>query len=205
VGRVLVRTFVALRCGPDVARRLRRESDRLAGLDRACRAPATDEYHATLHFLGDTDERDLAAVGRALGEAARGIPPLRLRYGGLGAFPTPTRARVVFAALREEGGEAHLPRLARAVGERLGRIGYPPESRAFHAHVTLARLRGLPGPALAEAVAGAVDLDLGRETVSEVRFILSDPGERGYRYIDLTVVPLEGLPGGPGGAESGAE
>jgi 2'-5' RNA ligase len=126
------------------------------------------------------------------------VPPLSLAYPGLGAFPVPERARVVFAAVEETGGA--LRTLAKAVGERFGALGYPPEARAFTPHVTLGRLRQRPGARLVEAVEAARSRALGEETLSEVKLILSAPEEGRYRYIDLTTVSL-GVTGSPGGTE----
>jgi 2'-5' RNA ligase len=191
----LLRTFVALCSGPAACRRFAREARRLAALDDGFRAPATDDFHLTLQFLGDTNETDVPAIARALVRAAEGHEPLSLRYGGLGAFPEPARARVVWAAVGAEtaGGEADpapLVALARSVGEALRPLGFPTEGRAWHPHVTLGRLRRRPAPALVEALLAGAALDLGGEEVSDLKLILSDPGEGRYRYIDLTTVPL---------------
>jgi 2'-5' RNA ligase len=189
-----LRTFVALRCGRAVAARLRRESERLAALEGAFRAPRTDDYHLTVQFLGDTAEEDLPALGRALEAAAASTAPLEVVYGGLGAFPSAQRARVVWVGMQAPQRPEALADLAGAVGQALEPLGYPPEARAFHPHITLGRLRRRPGPALVSAVEEGERLALGHETLSDLKLILSDPGDRGYRYIDLTTVEL-GSPG----------
>jgi 2'-5' RNA ligase len=186
----LLRTFVALRCGAAVSRRLAAQARRLAALDGGLKAPSTDDFHLTLQFLGDTNETDVPEIGRALVAAAEGHGPFELRYGGLGAFPEPARARVVWAAVRTPDGPGPLADLAAAVGGALGPLGFPPEARAWHPHVTLGRLRRRPQDALVEALEAGRDLDLGREEVSDLKLILSDPREGRYRYIDLTTVPL---------------
>lgn len=185
-----MRTFVALRCGRGIVRRLREETDRLEALDRAFRGPRSDDFHLTLHFLGETDERDLGHLGRALASVAAAFPPIFVTYRGLGAFPTPARARVVWVGLTADVEPDPLVELATAVGEALGELGYPPEARAFKPHVTLGRLRGRPGEVLVEAVEAGADLRLGQEILSDLKLILSDPGDRGYRYIDLTTAKL---------------
>ena len=160
-------------------------------------APKSDEFHLTVQFLGETDESDVAAIGRALEAATAPLSPFELRYGGLGAFPSPERARVVWAAATEietPPGQG-LQALAAAIGGRLGALGYPPEARRLHPHVTLGRVRGRPPPALVDAIEAGKDLDLGREWVSELKLILSQPGDRGYRYIDLTTAMFEGPDG----------
>jgi 2'-5' RNA ligase len=188
----LLRTFVALPCGAVVARRFREVASRLARLDRAFRPPRTDAFHLTIQFLGDTEETAVPALGRALVQAAEGVGAFEVIYPGLGAFPLPARARVVWAGVETPTSPGAIAALARRVGERLAALGFPPEARAFHAHVTLGRLRGLPRPALVEAVEAGRDRPLGGETLSDLKLILSDPEEGRYRYIDLTTVPLLG-------------
>jgi 2'-5' RNA ligase len=185
-----LRTFVAVKCSSPVVRLLRRQADRLALLDEAFRPPATDDLHLTVQFLGNTAEEDVPGIARALEEAVGELGAFDVRYRGLGAFPEPARARVVWAGVEEVEAPGSLAALSRRVGEALEAVGYPPERRAWHPHVTLGRLRSRPSPALVEAVAAGTGVDLGEERVSELKLILSDPGNRGYRYIDLTTVEL---------------
>ena len=171
---------------------MRRWSDRLAAIDAALRAPRTDDFHLTVQFLGNTAEEDVPAIGRALQEAASELVAFDVRYRGLGAFPEPARARVVWAGAEEIEPAGRLARLAEVVGEALEPLGHAPERRAWHPHVTLGRVRRRPSPALVAAVEAASEEDLGEDRVSELKLILSAPGNRGYRYIDLTTVELPG-------------
>ncbi len=183
---------MAIPCGADVSRRLRREAERFAELDRAFRAPSAPGFHLTVQFIGDTDEDEVPGVSAAIEEVARSARPVEVAYVGLGAFPNPGRARVVWAAVREVGETGVLEAIARDLGRVLARLGHPPETRDWRAHVTLGRLRGRPGPALVEAVGAAASLDLGRERVSDLAFIVSEPAAGGYRYRNLTVTRLGG-------------
>ncbi|MHC5011127.1 MAG: RNA 2',3'-cyclic phosphodiesterase [Planctomycetota bacterium] len=198
-----LRTFVAFSCDAGVCKRLRRQAERLGDLERVFRAPATDDFHLTLQFLGDTEEQDVPAIGRALRAAAAAAEPVAVRYGGLGAFPNAARARVVWAGVSEVEAPGALSDLARAVGRELRPLGFPPESRRYHPHVTLGRLRGRPGPALVEAVEAGRDLDLGQEVLSDLKLILSDPSGGRYRYINLTTVVLGAEDPGSGAREAG--
>lgn len=185
-----LRTFVAVPCSPQMVRALRRWGDRLAGIDSVLRTPATDDFHLTVQFLGNTAEEDIPEIARALDDAVEEIPSFDVRYRGLGAFPDPTRARVVWAGVEEVEPAGRLQALSHAIGEALEPLGHAPEHRAWHPHVTLGRLRGRPSSALVEAIEGAAAVDLGEDRVSELKLILSAPGNRGYRYIDLTTVEL---------------
>jgi 2'-5' RNA ligase len=93
-------------------------------------------WHITLKFLGRTWPRLLGWVEERIEEVAGAHRPFRLRVEGIGAFPSPRRARVLWAGLHDPEGS--LSALARALDEAL-RAEFPPERRAFTAHLTVAR------------------------------------------------------------------
>ena len=189
-----MRTFVGIRVGRDIQSALSRVADELQMLAPALRSPHPADMHVTVQFLGQTPDDDVHRVSRALTEVCGDLAPVPVRYVGLGAFPEPARARVVFAHVVEEPGhEGDLVSLAESIGARLDDLGYPPERRRFHPHVTLGRLRGRPQPELVERIEASGDEGYGAEILSVLNFILSDPGPRPYRYIDLTKIPLEGV------------
>ncbi len=99
-------------------------------------APAS--YHVTLKFIGWTRPDAAGAIGDALGRAVTEAP-LAFRTARLGAFPAATRATVLWAGVEDKSGG--LGRLATAIDRELAEIGVARETRAFHAHVTLGRIR----------------------------------------------------------------
>lgn len=106
-------------------------------------------WHVTLKFLGSTYPRLVPWVRERLGAVASETPAFETRLRGLGAFPSARRARVLWAGLDDDEGS--MATLAAALSEALARE-FPPEARAFSAHVTVARSDpplGLP-PAFAE-------------------------------------------------------
>jgi 2'-5' RNA ligase len=130
-------------------------------------------------------------LGAVLGEAAAGVSPFELRLAGLGAFPSPTRARVIWAGARQ-GGEA-LGVVARRLEEALAGLGFPPETRAFSPHVTLGRVREpRRDPGLAAALTAGAERELGRLTVDRIRLMRSDLSPRGSRYTEVTAARLAG-------------
>jgi 2'-5' RNA ligase len=86
-------------------------------------------------------------------------------------------------------GDALLAQLAAAVGALLAPVGYPPEARPFHTHLTLARLKAPADlrPVVAALGAGPV----GRAwTAEEVVLFRSKPGRGGSEYTARARIPL---------------
>ena len=149
----------------------------------------TDNFHVTLKFLGEIEERRAEEIGGALTEAVAEIEAFDVALRGLGAFPTPARPRVIWAGVGS--GEARLAVLAAAVDQSLIQLGFPREARAFSAHITLGRVREpRRDPALAEALARALTLELGATRVDRVVLMRSAPSPRGARYSELAALPL---------------
>ncbi len=136
--RVSVQTANALAAAAETLQRRARD----AGIDLKWVAPVN--YHVTLKFLGWTREDAIGAVRDALDEALVGIAPLSFRTARLGAFGSLDKASVLWAGVeRARGGEAAGPldELGARVEDAMAGIGFARETRPFHAHVTLARLR----------------------------------------------------------------
>jgi 2'-5' RNA ligase len=129
--RVSVPTANALAAAAETLQRRTKD----AGIDVKWVAPVN--YHVTLAFLGWTRADAVGAVCDALEKAVEGVQPLKFRTSKLGAFPSLDKASVLWAGVE---GNA-LDDLAMRVERAMAGIGFAPEKRAFHAHVTLGRLR----------------------------------------------------------------
>jgi 2'-5' RNA ligase len=94
-------------------------------------------YHVTLKFLGPTRDEAVGAIRDALARACTGVEPFKFRCHKLGAFPSLDKASVVWA-----GAEAEpLAQLAARIDAAMAEIGFARETRPFHGHVTICRLR----------------------------------------------------------------
>lgn len=111
-----------------------------------------ENMHLTLKFLGDTDPALVPELAAALGQSVSGAAPIALSAEGLGVFPNPARARVVWMGL--SGETARLAALAGGLDSLLSDLGFEPETRPFAAHLTLGRSRDrVDGGLLARAMA----------------------------------------------------
>jgi 2'-5' RNA ligase len=147
--------------------------------------------HLTLVFLGDIAVEQVDPVAEALAEACAGHGPFTVSIAGVGCFPNVRRPRVVWVGVAEPSGE--LARLQREIEQALVPLGFAPEGRDFHPHLTLGRVKGGGRPAR-EALGAYVDrakVRIGEMEVEAVHLMRSDLRPSGAVYTELAVVPLE--------------
>jgi 2'-5' RNA ligase len=102
-----------------------------------------ENLHITLRFLGEVDAEKNTSLIRLSDEASREIKAFPVTPGALGAFPNPERARVFWWGVSE--GAQECTSLFEKLEARLVKNGFPAEEKAFHPHITLARLK-FPAP-----------------------------------------------------------
>ncbi|MBP1989581.1 RNA 2',3'-cyclic phosphodiesterase [Paenibacillus eucommiae] len=96
-----------------------------------------EDLHITLQFLGDTPSERVPHITQALEEISAVSTPLSLRVESLGFFGRPTQPAVLWAGV---GGDVEgLHSLQQRVVSALMPLGFMPEERTFHPHLTLAR------------------------------------------------------------------
>jgi 2'-5' RNA ligase len=101
--------------------------------------PAKPEsWHFTLKFLGNVGEAQCDSLVQAM-KNARFDPAFEVKFGSLGAFPRAAKATVLWIGV-EKGGE-QLSRLASTVEDAATSVGFAPENRSYHPHLTLSRIR----------------------------------------------------------------
>jgi RNA 2',3'-cyclic 3'-phosphodiesterase len=133
-----VRAFVALEIPMDMRERIAALVSSLKPSLPDVRWLAPDTFHLTLRFLGPSSTEALAALEAPLRAAAAASAPMTVRVRGLGVFPAPRAARVLWLGLSLPPSLLDL----QAACERSAvAVGYPPEGRPFRAHLTLGRWR----------------------------------------------------------------
>jgi 2'-5' RNA ligase len=187
------RTFVAIALPERLGEKLTRLQSLLAPELDEVRWAVTLPFHATLAFLGDVEDADLNKVCRAAGEAAAAVGPFELRVEGVGCFPNPKKARVVWAGLTGPGLEP-LGMLQKGVVAALRRVRCPPEDDRFHPHVTLGRLKHGRAPArdITPCLRQYEKWSAGSFDVAEAVVFASVLSPQGPTYTPLSTARLDG-------------
>ena len=178
------RCFVAVPIGARLRTELARavsawrDDPLLAGL----RWTDPDAWHVTLAFLGWTAPAEVERIVSAIRAVAEGAGPSSVPTGGVGAFPSPGRARVLWYGIEDPAGAVA------SLAAGLHRALAMDPSQAFSAHLTLARARRDPLN-LRDAIDGLV-APTGTLAVEEIRLMRSHLGGGPARYEMLESVRL---------------
>jgi 2'-5' RNA ligase len=185
------RAFVAANLDPGLRDRVARIQERLKEARADVSWVRPENLHLTLKFLGEVEDAALDAVADAIGSVAAGHAPVPLVLAGLGAFPQPRTARVVWIGVG--GGAEGLAELHAELEAGLERLGFQRDARPFTSHLTLGRVRG-PGrrEQLAAAVTSMAPEPLGEMLLDRIDLMRSELRPEGARYSVLRTFPLEG-------------
>lgn len=93
-----------------------------------------DNFHITLHFIGESD--DLSGAAAAMHEAVRGIRPFNLHLAGFDCFE---KGSARTAVLRVDGELDELNALYESLESALFDQGFCREHKRYVPHITLAR------------------------------------------------------------------
>jgi 2'-5' RNA ligase len=184
----VIRAFVAIEIAPQIIERISAVIEQLAPRIAGIRWVGAGNFHLTLKFLGNIDERQVEPIGAALAEALRPFPRLTINAKGLGVFPDPRRPRVMWVGL--VGSQLSL--LKAKVESALTPLGFAPEQRIFTPHLTIGRWRqDARAERTLERVLGEWrEHEFGATTVREVILFQSELKTAGAIYHRLKVVTL---------------
>ena len=97
-------------------------------------------FHFTLIFLGEITDHEVDSIKEKL--AAFQFEPFTITYTGVGAFPKPAHARVIWVGVDPDGVQK-LTSLANEVVAKMSELGFKAE-KPFSAHITFLRAKNRP-------------------------------------------------------------
>jgi RNA 2',3'-cyclic 3'-phosphodiesterase len=157
----------------------------------------SESIHLTMKFLGDTDDGFVAPLRDAVSQAVSTHQSAALPVERLGVFPRLQGPRVVWVGPSEEwerGEEARrLAAIQQSIEQGCAELGFVREAKAFHAHLTLARIKEgerQVGNVLARS--GVMDrpVTLGSVPVDSIALMKSDLRPSGSVYTKLWEVKV---------------
>jgi 2'-5' RNA ligase len=129
-----MRLFIAIELPKSFKREVTLVQTRLKTLSATGRYVQTNNFHITLHFIGESD--DLTGAVDAMREAARGIRPFELHLGRYGSFEK-NGSRTSYLSVAGELEE--LRALYESLQSALYDQGFSRNMKQFTPHITLGR------------------------------------------------------------------
>jgi 2'-5' RNA ligase len=184
-----MRSFIAIEIPDEIKKEMVKVQAQLGKADVDASWPRAEGMHLTLKFLGEVPEKKITEIVSGLQTAAEGIGQFRLEVKGVGTFPNPQNARVVWIGLSGDIGK--LTKLQGAVEDAMARIGLAREERKFTAHLTLGRIKYIRSREHWLAVlAGLRDRSMPGFEVTAVSLMKSELKPSGAVYTEMGRVEL---------------
>ena len=130
-----MRTFIAIELEEEVKEHLAQVQEQTQKLCRKGSYTPKENFHLTLHFLGEVQEEDLDYLQEAIYETARRNRPFRMTIDKIGFFPRGNKG-ILWAGLEKS---SHLQRLFGTLEKSLEQQGFARERKGLSPHITLGR------------------------------------------------------------------
>jgi 2'-5' RNA ligase len=187
----LIRSFLAIELPKPILRKIEEVQGDLRLSHADVRWVNPEKIHLTLKFFGNIEESRIDAIFKSIEEQIRNTQPFSLKVRGVGAFPHLKNPRVIWMGL--VNGKEVLASLQKQIEIQLEKIGFQPEDRPFHPHLTLGRMRSSRGK---EELVGRMekhrDEEFGDFQIERVVLFKSDLKPTGPIYTPLKEMKLGG-------------
>lgn len=178
-----IRSFVALELTDEVREQLAVLLQRLQRTSAAVKWVEPENLHLTLKFLGEVPEEQIELVGKTLKAVAQATEPFSFTVKGVGGFPDLRRPRVLWVGV--EALQA-LIKLQQLVEKAMEQLGFPPEYRVYHPHITIGRVKTVTGiEKVREILREYADVKFGEVLASHLTLFRSDLSREGPTYTPL--------------------
>lgn len=150
-----------------------------------------ESIHLTLKFLGYVELSRISQLLLALEPIGKKQHGFSIEVQGVGVFPQVKHPRIFWVGVT---GKTHaLQELVLEIEAVLEPLGFPPEEKPYHPHLTLARIKrdnAIVGSALLENEVLEREQHLGTLTVDRLTLFQSDLDSTGATYTPLGAVLL---------------
>jgi 2'-5' RNA ligase len=135
----LIRSFLAIELPKSILKKIDEVQGDLRSTHADVRWVNPEKIHLTIKFFGSVEESRIDSIFKSIEEPIRDTSPFSIKVRGIGAFPNLRNPRVIWMGLAD--GREVLISLQKQIEAQLEKIGFEPEDRPFHPHLTLGRMK----------------------------------------------------------------
>ena len=185
-----MRTFIAIEIPEAIKAGMAAVQARLKGGGVDASWSRSEGIHLTLKFLGETSDKRVPQIVQALVLELGGTERFHLSPEGVGTFPNPASARVVWIGITGDVGR--LVALQAAVEKAMVGIGMERDDRPYTPHLTLGRIKRIRKPDMwLKGLEGIKNFRLPGFEVTAISLIESELRPIGAVYRELGRVALK--------------
>lgn len=184
-----MRSFISVEIErKDLLSKIHQFSKQIANTDADTNPVAKENLHITIKFLGEIDEERIPEIEQVIKQYVKDEKPFSLRLGGMGAFPSVKKPKVVWIGGQGRGNQ-RLKKLAKKIRKELERRGFRKDRHGYHTHVTLARVDWYTDE-LKELIAKHREVEIGKMPIEKIWIKKSELTSQGPIYTTLEEIPL---------------
>ena len=187
----MIRVFIAVELSSDIRKKLSALQAQLKKTLPPMNWVRPESIHLTLKFLGWVDSSRVSQLLSALEPIGDKQSKFSMEVQQLGVFPSIKRPRILWVGVT---GQTHIiQQLVLEIEATLESLGFPPEEKPYHPHLTIARIKrdnALVGAALIENKVLEAEQSIGLMTVDKFFLFQSDIDAFGATYTPLGTIQL---------------
>jgi len=148
-----------------------------------------ENVHLTLKFLGEIDEKMVDRIAGVMEKSVKDVPPFRIKFRGVGVFPSMDYMRVVWIGLKDA---EKLGIIAEQLENGLAAFGFKKEKRRFSPHVTVGRVKSPKNKnMLQNFLKENASKEFGEINVKSIKLKKSVLTSKGPEYSTVKEVPFQ--------------
>ena len=184
------RVFCAVELPEEVRRQLEEHILKLrkAVPDVAASWSRVENIHLTLKFFGNVALDRIPAISEAASRAVAEFSSFPIGVGNTGVFPKPSRAQVLWIGVSDPSGK--LSALQERLENECAAEGFPKEDRAYHPHLTIARIRRPEGAKRLAHAHLQMQFPTTNIELNELVVFRSELSPKGSKYTAISKHPI---------------
>ncbi len=193
----MIRIFLAVELSSNIREKLSSLQQQLKKMLPPINWVRPESIHLTLKFLGYVEPSLVSQLLSVLEPIGKKQTIFSIHVQGLGVFPQVKHPRIFWVGLT--GDTEALKNFVLEIEAVLEPLGFPPEEKSYHPHLTLARIKrenAKVGSAFIQTRALECAQHLGTVIVDRFTLFQSDLDSSGARYSSLWTVPFSRIPPG---------
>lgn len=170
-----MRTFLAINLKSEIREEIKQLIDKIS--DPACKKVKPENFHLTLKFLGEVDQKQIEPLRQKL-KGSINHDKFMMKVEGTGVFPSTDYIKVVWV-----GASGKFQPLVSQINQTTEEIKQ--RDHEFHPHITIARVKSKPREKLKQLIKNNQEKRFGSQVVKSFSLMKSELNSEGPVYETL--------------------